>query len=119
MSDALPPLFLNKSEERRLRAGHLWIFSNEVDKERSPITAFAPGAQAVVRDARGKALGCAYVNPHSLIAARLVSRSEGQPLNKSLLVHRLKVALGLRERLFHEPYYRLVHGEGDFLPGGH
>ena len=33
------------------------------------------------------------------------------------LVHRLRVALALRERLYREPYYRLVFGESDGLPG--
>ena len=39
------------------------------------------------------------------------------PIDRSLLVHRLKVALALRERLSTAPYYRLVFGEADGLPG--
>ncbi len=111
-----PVLRLKKNEERRLRAGHLWVYSNEVDSRTTPLGAFRPGEQVCLETAAGKALGTAYVNPHSLICARLVSR-EGRPLDRSLLVHRLKVALSLRERLFDRPFYRLVHGEGDFLPG--
>ncbi|WP_440996165.1 class I SAM-dependent rRNA methyltransferase [Arhodomonas sp. SL1] len=110
-------LILRKGEERRLRAGHLWVFSNEVDTARSPLGGFEPGAMAVVRTHTGQVLGSAYVNPHSLICARLISRGQPQPLDGSLLVHRLKIALALRERLFPGPYYRLVHGEGDGLPG--
>lgn len=46
-------LFLKKNEDRRLRTGHLWIFSNEVDVKRSPLTAFAPGeARAGLRRRR-------------------------------------------------------------------
>ncbi len=112
-----PVLRLKTGEERRLRAGHLWIFSNEVDTERPPLRGFAPGEQAVVEDARGKALGCAYVNPNSLICARLVSRDAKVVLDRSTLVHRLQVALAMRQRLFAEPWYRLVHGEADGLPG--
>jgi 23S rRNA (cytosine1962-C5)-methyltransferase len=112
----LPPLMLRRGEERRLRAGHLWVFSNEVDTENTPLKAFAPGDAVMIVDHRGHALGSGYVNPNSLIAARLVDRS-GHALDRSLIVHRLKVALSLRERLFAEPYYRLVFGESDGLPG--
>lgn len=117
MNDALPELYLKKNEEKRLRRGHLWVFSNEVDTARSPLTDFEPGQDALVVDHRGKPLGCAYVNPHSLICARLVSRDTEHRLDESLLVHRLKVALALRERRYPEPCYRLVFGESDGLPG--
>lgn len=113
----LAPLRLKKNEERRLRAGHLWVYSNEVDTARTPLTAFAPGQPVRIEAANGKPLGTGYVNPHSLICARLVSRDSGHVLDRSLLVHRLNVALSLRERLYARPYYRLVHGEGDALPG--
>lgn len=108
---------MKKNEERRLRAGHLWVYSNEVDSARTPLTAFAPGQPVLIEAANGKALGSGYVNPHSLICARLVSRDPAHVLGRSLLVHRLNVALALRERLYAQPYYRLVHGEGDALPG--
>ncbi len=110
-------LLLKPGEDRRLRAGHLWIFSNEVDTKASPLTDFEPGAPALVRDAAGRALGTAYVNPASLICARMVSRKNDAPLGADLLRNRLKTALALRERLFSRPWYRLCHSEGDFLPG--
>ena len=116
-SDALPELRLKRGEERRLEAGHLWIFSNEVDMERTPIPAFEPGAQVRVVSSRDKFLGYAYVNPHTLICARLLGRDRRHPPSKSLLVHRLQIALSLRERLYDQPFYRLVHGESDLLPG--
>jgi len=111
-----PSLFLKRGEDRRLRAGHLWVFSNEVDVKRSPLDAFAPGDPAWIVDATDKPLGIGYVNPATLIAARLVDRS-GHALDRSLLTHRLNVALALREKLYAEPYYRLVFGESDGLPG--
>lgn len=113
----IAPLFLRKHEDRRLRNGHLWVFSNEVDIKRTPLTDFAPGQPAAVHGADGKFLGNAYVNPNSLICARLVSRDAKFVLDKSLLVHRIKVALSLRTRMFERPYYRLVYGESDGLPG--
>ncbi|OBX34586.1 ribosomal RNA large subunit methyltransferase I [Halomonas elongata] len=114
---ALRSLRLKKNADRRLKAGHLWLYSNEIDIAATPLKDFAPGEQAVVEAANGKAMGVAYVNAHSLICARLVSRDAGTVLDRSLLVHRLNQALSLRQRLFAKPFYRLVHGEGDLLPG--
>lgn len=113
----LAPLRLKKNEDRRLRAGHVWIFSNEVDIAKTPLTAFAPGEPVLIEAANGQALGTGYVNAHSLICARLVSRDAQYTLDRSLLIHRLNVALSLRERLYALPFYRLVFGEGDALPG--
>ncbi|MFM9269292.1 class I SAM-dependent rRNA methyltransferase [Halomonas elongata] len=114
---ALRSLRLKKNADRRLKAGHLWLYSNEIDTGATPLKEFAPGEQAVVEAANGKTMGVAYVNAHSLICARLVSRDAGTALDRSLLVHRLNQALSLRQRLFAKPFYRLVHGEGDLLPG--
>jgi len=114
---ALAPLYLKKNEERRLRAGHVWVFSNEVDTDRSPLTAFEPGAPVAIRDSTGRALGAGYVNPRSLISARLVSRDPSQPLGRELLTRRIRRALALRDSLFQRPFYRLVYGESDGLPG--
>lgn len=111
------PLRLKKNEERRLKAGHLWVYSNEVDTAVTPLHDLAAGQAVVIQAHNGKMLGTGYVNPRSLICARLISRDPSHPLSPSLLVHRLKVALGLRERLYPDPYYRLVYGEADGLPG--
>jgi len=114
---SLPPLLLRKNEDRRLRAGHLWIFSNEVDVARTPLKDFAPGELVEIQAHNGRAIGTGYVNPNSLICARLLSRDAEHVPGRSLLVHRLKIALSLRERLYAKPFYRLVFGESDFLPG--
>ncbi|MGM0616090.1 MAG: class I SAM-dependent rRNA methyltransferase, partial [Pseudomonadota bacterium] len=110
-------LRLNKNAERRLKAGHLWIYSNEVDTKETPLKNFAGGETAIVEEANGRALGVAYVNPHSLICARIMSRDPSMRLDRSLFIHRFNQALALREQLFSKPFYRLVHGEGDLLPG--
>ena len=112
-----PALYLKRGEDARLRAGHLWVFSNEVDVKRSPLAAFEPGEPCVILDASDRPIGLGYVNPNSLICARLLTRGLDHPVDRSLLVHRLKVALSLRERLYDAPYYRLVYGESDQLPG--
>ncbi len=117
MSSELAELRLKAKSDRRLKAGHLWIYSNEVDTDATPLKNFTNGQQVVVNSSSGKALGIAYVNPGNLICGRLVTRNTKYQLNKSLLVHRLKVALSLRERLFDQPSYRLIYGESDGLPG--
>ena len=84
----LPPLLLKPQEERRLQAGHLWIFSNEVNVGATPLTAFAPGAHVQVRSSHNRFLGYAYVNPRTLISARLLGRDPDYPPGRSLLVPR-------------------------------
>lgn len=113
----LASVYLKKGQERRLNQGHLWIYSNEIDTQKTPLKSFTSGEQVIVYSHSAKALGIAYINPHSLIAGRLVSRQISILLDRSLLVHRIKIALSLRERLFDKPFYRLIFGESDLLPG--
>lgn len=110
-------LRLAKGSERRLRAGHCWVYSNEVDNRATPLKQFEPGQAVDIVSSQGKWLGSGYINPHTLICARLVSRDRAHALGYSLLVHRLQVALSLREGLYATPHYRLVFGESDGLPG--
>lgn len=117
MTSSQAVLKLKAQADRRLRAGHVWIYSNEVDVQATPLKNFLPGQQVLVENSAGKALGLAYINPHSLICARLFGRDTRYPLDKSLLVHRLNIALGLRESMTDKPFYRLVYGDSDFLPG--
>ncbi|HET7651261.1 MAG TPA: class I SAM-dependent rRNA methyltransferase [Gammaproteobacteria bacterium] len=114
---SLPSLILKKNEDRRLRAGHLWVFSNEVDTARTPLKNFAPGDAVEIQSHSGRFIGNGYVNPNSLICARILSRDAAHAPDRSLLVHRLNIALSLRERLYSGPFYRLVFGESDGLPG--
>jgi 23S rRNA (cytosine1962-C5)-methyltransferase len=111
-------LRLRKDEERRIRAGHLWVYSNEIDVRSTPLAGLTAGEPVEVQDARGNFLGRGYANPRSLISVRLLTRHPGQPVDEDLLRDRIRRALALREALFTgEPYYRLVFGEGDGLPG--
>lgn len=114
---SLPSLRLKANADRRLRAGHLWVYSNEIDVAATPLTAFEAGDQAILEAAGGKPLGIVAMSPNNLICARLLSRDLKHELDKSLLVHRLNVCLSLRERLFDTPCYRLVYGDSDLLPG--
>lgn len=110
-------LSLKKQADRRLKKGHLWIYSNEVDTEKSPLKAFAAGDFVDVVSAGGQFLGKALVNPNALICGRLVTREKTAHLNAAFFKRRLTDALRLREMFFHKPYYRLVYGDADLLPG--
>ncbi len=105
---------LAKNQDRRIRSGHPWVFSNEIaEVEGSP----APGSEVIVEDHRGMPIGVGLYNPHSLIAIRLYSRRV-RPVDEALFRDRIGRAVALRERILPvEATYRLIHGEGDFLPG--
>jgi 23S rRNA (cytosine1962-C5)-methyltransferase len=112
-----PVLRLKRGEERRLASGHLWVFSNEVDTDSTPLGDFAPGSLAELRSQRDAFIGYAYVNPHALICARILSREVARPVDRALLELRLTAALALRQRLGSAHHCRWVFGESDLLPG--
>jgi 23S rRNA (cytosine1962-C5)-methyltransferase len=116
-SPSLPVLRLKRGEDRRIRAGHLWVFSNEIDNAATPLVSFKAGTAVQIQSDREQFLGLAYVNPHALICARIIGRNPAQRLDRALLVERLRTALALRKRLGTEPYNRVVFGESDALPG--
>lgn len=108
---------LKKNEDKRLKQGHLWIFSNEIDNQVSPLKNFEAGQVVTVEAANGKAIGVAYVNPNTLICGRLLSRNPKVQFNQAFLKKRIQAAQALREMNFESPFYRLVFGESDGLPG--
>ncbi len=105
---------LAKNQERRLRSGHPWVFSNEIE---SIDEGLVPGDEVVVLDHRGQPIGVGLYNPHSLIAVRLYARHV-RPIDANLVRDRIELARALRQRVLPvETTYRLIHGEGDLLPG--
>lgn len=110
----LSTVTLKPREDRRLRHGHLWVFSNEIARVEGD---GVPGALVRLLAAGGAPLGLGIYNPHSLIAVRLTSR-EQEDLDMAWFRDRLGRALRLRERLFPgERAYRLIHSESDGVPG--
>jgi 23S rRNA (cytosine1962-C5)-methyltransferase len=112
----LPSVLLRAGEDRRVRAGHPWAFSNEIlmDAETKALPA---GSLAILRAPGGEALGLATFNPHSLIAARLITSNPEATVDALFFGRRLAQATALRDRLIGVPYYRLIHAEADGLPG--
>jgi 23S rRNA (cytosine1962-C5)-methyltransferase len=105
---------LKPRHNERLRAGHTWIFSNELQHIPKELEA---GSLVEVQDANARSYGTALFHPNSLISARLLGTSIDE-LSVDFFAERILAALHLRERLFpNETSYRLVFGESDFLPG--
>lgn len=109
-------LKLRPHHDRRVAAGHPWVFSNEIDGD---VTAIPPGGVVDVFDSRGKFLGRGYGNPKSLIAARILSRRRKEDIDHpSFYADRLRDAVALREAVYPgRRSLRLVYSEGDGLAG--
>ena len=114
---AVADLYLRKGADRRLRGGHLWIYSNEIDSKRNSLAGFQPGDPVRVLDSQGRLLGSAYMEPQALICARLFAPGAEQLIDSEFFSRRLQAALAGREAVFDRPFYRLVYGDSDLLPG--
>lgn len=101
--------------EKRLKSGHLWIYSNEFDTKFKSLKDVENGEQVAVENQQGKIIAYAFINPQALICGRIVSRK--RPFDRAVLKKALRDALALREQAFEKPYYRLFYAEGDYLPG--
>ncbi len=108
-------LKLKPGHDRRVKRGHPWVYSNEIDVAATPLKGLTPGATVRVVDSAGEIVGHGHANPANLIAVRLLSRDE--PIDDELITRRLERALRWRDRQYPQPYYRWVYGEGDELPG--
>ena len=110
-------LKLKKREDKRIRAGHAWIYSNEVDTQATPLSQFQPGQMASLVSADGQALGSVLMSPQALICGRLWRRQGDGEITTEEVQQRLLQAQALRQQCFDQPYYRLVYGDSDRLPG--
>lgn len=116
-SDKSDNLVLRDGESRRVRRGHPWVFSNEVDTARSPFARFTAGDTVALRDDGGGFIGWVDVQPQALLCARVLSRVEAQFPDADWLRARLLAAKARRDRLYAEPFYRLVYADADGLSG--
>lgn len=107
-------VILKKGEDRRIRRGHTWVFSNEIA---SPLSQYEPGEEVAVLDYRKKPLGSGTINPNSLITCRLHSRSSNALLTRALIKNRIVDAHQRRLKYGYSKVMRLIHSEADGLPG--
>lgn len=111
-----PHLRLKRGHDRRARAGAPWIYSNELDTGPS-MRILPPGALVEVEGDDGRSFGTGYYNASSLIAVRLFEVPPESKIDVDFFAARISGALALRTHFFQEPFYRLIHAEGDLLPG--
>ena len=104
---------LKKREARRILRGHPWVFSNElldIPKDASP------GELVEVTDFSGQFIGRGYLNPHTLIAVRILTRRR-EEIDEAFFLRRITAARDLRTLLGYGESYRAVFSEGDGIPG--
>ena len=104
---------LKKKEDRRLLRGHPWIFSNELDRMTDVPS---PGEIVDVLDSSGRFVARGYINPHSLIAVRILTRSR-EEIDQAFFRGKIAAAHGLRSALGFGDSFRAVFSEGDGIPG--
>lgn len=110
-----PAIKLQPNRARRVTAGHPWIYSNEVAMD-AAAKALPPGELVQFRTSEGKSIGIGCFHPHNLICGRLFARPD-TTIDTAWFGAKLQQALTLRQQLFDQPFYRLVHAEADGLPG--
>lgn len=111
----LPIVYVKKGRDERVRAGHLWIFSNELEEG---FQQTEPGSLVEVRNAQDRLIGMGTINPRSLLTVRLLSR-ELEELSREWLRVRIETAWAVRQRLLSPQVSacRVVYSEADGLPG--
>lgn len=110
-------LRLKKDAERRIKAGHLWIFSNDINVTQSPLKNYAPGEMIMIETAFGKSIAIGYINPHCLLCIRILTLDIHKKIETEFFIKTIKIAQLKRENIFREKFYRVVFGESDRLPG--
>lgn len=105
-------IFLKKNEEKRIVAGHSWVYANEVERIEGKD---ANGSLATVFSHDGKFIGKGYINHASKILVRIFIRND-ETDDKRLYLERLKKADDYRKRLGYDNCYRMVFAEADGLP---
>jgi 23S rRNA (cytosine1962-C5)-methyltransferase len=105
-----------KADARRLRHGHPWAWQDELVLDRRG-RALPPGSLVVLEDADRQPLGMGTVSIEAKVAFRMLDRDPEAQINQDWFAARIAAAMALRERIYSEPYYRLINAEGDALPG--
>ncbi len=114
----MPTVHLARGRVQPVWAGHPWVYAQAIERvEGAP----APGDVVDVLDPEGRHHGRGYWSPRSAIPVRIATRDKNDPLDGSSIGRKIEAAKALRRR-FGLPSvdttgYRLVHAEGDGLPG--
>lgn len=109
-------VILKKGEGRLLKTGGLWIFDNEIDRV---LGEYADGDIVEVRDFDEYPMGKGFINSHSKIRVRMLSRDINTVIDRAFIHMRVKNAWDYRKSVMQGQLSscRVVFGEADFLPG--
>ena len=105
-------VYLKKGEEKRIIAGHSWVYANEVAKIEGKDK---NGALASVFAHDGRFIGKGYINHASKILVRVFIRNNGTD-SEEFYLERLKAANDYRLKLGYKNCYRMVFAESDNIP---
>lgn len=105
-----------KANARAIRHGFPWVYDNEMVTDRRT-KSLAAGSIAVLQDAERNDIGLVAVTPGSRIMCRMLDRDLNAQIDKDWFAARIGKAFEMRDRLYDQPYYRLIHAEADGLPG--
>lgn len=105
---------LKKGEGRTIKAGGMWIYDNEID---TVMGDFDDGDIVIVRDFDGYPMGKGFINRHSKIRIRLMTRYVEQEIDDAFLLGRVRDAWEYRKKIVDVSSCRVIFGEADFLPG--
>ena len=106
-------VILKKNEEKKVLKGHPWVFANEVYKVEGKDV---QGSVAQVTAFDGRFVGLGFINHHSKILVRMLTRKE-EPIGREFFFDRIKTAVEYRKELGYDDNYRAVFSESDYLPG--
>ena len=105
---------LKKGEGRTIKSGGMWIYDNEID---TIMGSYENGEIVIVHDFDGYPMGKGFINDHSRIRIRLMTRKVQQEIDEDFLEMRVRNAWEYRKKTVDTDSCRLIFGEADFLPG--
>lgn len=105
---------LKKGEGRTIKSGGMWIFDNEIDTVAGD---FLDGDIVIVKDFDGYPMGRGFINRHSKIRIRLMTRRVEQTIDDEFVLGRVRDAWEYRKKTVDTSSCRVIFGEADFLPG--
>ncbi len=106
-------VILKRGEEREILKGFPWVYANEVKTIEGKDV---QGSVAVVRSEEGRFIGKGFINHHSKILVRILTRSD-EEIDEEFFRTRIRLADEYRRELGYDDNYRAIFGESDFLPG--
>jgi len=116
MERTYPKFKITEKAEKSLRAGHPWVFGEEVTSVEGD---YSLGDIVDVYSKKDRWLGAGYVNDNSKIRVRVISRNTNDRFDKEFYTRRVNYAIDYRLQVMGDDFSccRLIFGEADQFPG--